>query len=85
MRMFWARMVVCVFLVISVLVVAGWSVADEPTRRKGHRRGMREDNAPKTGDAAPSFKLSTLDGEDETDLESFRDKKPVVLFFGSYT
>ena len=85
MRMFWARTVACVFFVISILVVTGWSVADEPAKRKGHRRGMREDNAPKVGDVAPTFKLFTLDGEDETDLESFRGEKPMVLFFGSYT
>ena len=85
MRTFWTRMVVCVFFSISILALAGWSVADEPVRKKGQRRGMREDNAPKAGDVAPTFKLSTLDGKDETNLESFRDKKPVVLFFGSYT
>ncbi|MCZ6767327.1 MAG: hypothetical protein O7D32_10400 [bacterium] len=80
-----ARTGVCVFFAISFLVVAGWSVADESAKRKGYGRGMREDNAPKVGDVAPTFKLSTLDGDDETDLESFRGEKPVVLFFGSYT
>jgi len=34
---------------------------------------------------APTFKLKSLDGTEETDLEQFRGKKPMVLFFGSYT
>jgi len=51
------------------------------------RRGRqsRSDNAPKVGDPAPTFKLKSLDGESETDLADFKGKKPVVLFFGSYT
>jgi len=39
----------------------------------------------KVGDAAPAFKLKSLDGESETDMASFNGKKPVVLIFGSYT
>ena len=85
MGTFCARTAVRVFVAISILVVATWSVADEPAKKKGHQRGMREDNAPKVGDIAPTFKLSSLDGKDEMDLKSFRDEKPVVLFFGSYT
>ena len=45
----------------------------------------REDGAPKVGEMAPTFKLKSPDGKHETDLEKFRGKKPVVLFFGSYT
>ena len=48
-----------------------------PTRRK---RGNL-----KVGDVAPGFKLKSLDGKSETDLASFKGKKPVVLIFGSYT
>ena len=55
--------------------------------RKGKRRGgqRRPDNAPRAGELAPTFVLKSLDGKSETDLASFRNKKPVVLFFGSYT
>ena len=42
------------------------------------RRGP--DNAPKVGDAAPVFTLKSLDGKSETDLASFKGKKPVLLF-----
>jgi len=46
---------------------------------------QKADNAPKVGEKAPTFKLMSLDGKIETDLASFKDNKPVVLFFGSYT
>ena len=46
---------------------------------------MREDKGPKVGEAAPSVKLQTLDGETAVDLATFKGKRPVVLFFGSYT
>ena len=46
---------------------------------------MRDDDAPKVGDVAPVFTLKSLDGKSETDLASFKGKKPVLLFFGSYT
>jgi hypothetical protein len=39
----------------------------------------------KLGDAAPDFTLPTLDKTSQVTLESFRNKKPVVLVFGSYT
>ena len=48
-------------------------------------RPPRVDKGPKVGDMAPTFKLMSLDGKEEFDLEAFRGKKPVVLFFGSYS
>ncbi len=38
----------------------------------------------KVGDAAPDFRLRTLDKSAEVSLSSFRGSKPVVLIFGSY-
>ena len=46
---------------------------------------QKTDNAPKIGEMAPTFKLMSLDGKEETNLADFKDNKPVVLFFGSYT
>ncbi len=55
-------------------------------RRQGMRgRMMRDDDAPKVGDVAPVFTIKSLDGKSETDLASFKGKKPVLLLFGSYT
>jgi len=60
-----------------------------PGGQRGRRaqRGKRGDdgNALVKGEVAPDFALKSLDGESETKLSDFRGKKPVVLFFGSYT
>jgi len=53
--------------------------------RRMRERMMRDDGAPKVGEKAPTFKLKSLDGKKETNLAGFLGKKPVVLFFGSYT
>jgi peroxiredoxin len=37
------------------------------------------------GDAAPDFRLPTLDHKEFVQLSSFRGSRPVVLVFGSYT
>ena len=52
-------------------------------RMQGGRN--RVDNGLKVGEVAPLFELKSLDGTTETKLADFRGKKPVVLFFGSYT
>ncbi len=81
-------------LVPSLLLAmaGGQAVAqeDDDGERRRRRQGMRErmmrdDDAPKVGDVAPVFTLKSLDGKSETDLASFKGKKPVLLFFGSYT
>ena len=55
--------------------------------QRGQRGGRGGDNgtALVKGEVAPDFVLKSLDGESETKLSDFRGKKPVVLFFGSYT
>lgn len=64
--------------VLTVLIMA----QDKP----GDKRGKPPDRAPKAGSEAPNFKLKTLgDPDQEVELKSFKDKKPVVLIFGSYT
>jgi len=37
------------------------------------------------GDLAPDFRLPTLERKSTVQLASFRDDRPVVLVFGSYT
>jgi hypothetical protein len=44
--------------------------------RSGHLR---------VGDAAPDFRLTTLDKSQSIELSALRSQKPVVLVFGSYT
>ena len=56
------------------------------TLKKRDRSFGVEEGALKVGEAAPDFKLKRLGGRvDEVQLASFRDHRPVVLFFGSYT
>lgn len=38
-----------------------------------------------SGSVAPDFNLMTSDGQEKITLNNFKDKFPVVLFFGSYT
>ena len=46
----------------------------------------RKDTAPKVGDDAPRFTLQMLDDKSKkVELAGFFGKRPVVLFFGSYT
>jgi len=59
------------------------SVTDLPRPESPGRR--EKDTTLSVGDVAPIFILKSLDGEEETDLESFQGRRPVVLFFGSYT
>jgi hypothetical protein len=40
---------------------------------------------PRPGQAAPDFTLPTQDGAAKITLSQFREKKPVVLIFGSFT
>jgi hypothetical protein len=55
------------------------------TQQSRARRGKGRRGAPKVGEMAPIFKLLSLDGRAETDLASFKGKRPMVLFIGSYT
>ena len=76
-------------LLISLLAIP--AIAQEPQRDPPQRRSRRparqqaDDKAPRVGQMAPDFRLKSLDGKSETRLSQFRGKKPVVLFFGSYT
>lgn len=74
----------CALVVLMIGMLALTTSTDAQQRKRRNKR---------TGDRfrlhaaemAPNFVLKSLDGSEETDLSSFRGKKPVVLFFGSYT
>ena len=48
-------------------------------------RAERHADKLKVGDVAPDFTLPMVKGKGEVNLSGFRDKKPVVLIFASYT
>lgn len=84
---------------MALMLAVGWSVPtqadvkpvdekkDKPaeSRRRAPRKERSGKPAPKVGEAAPLFKLKMLDSEKVVDLKSLAEKKPVLLFFGSYT
>ena len=80
-----------VVLSISVGDAFAQTISDyrEPGSSRGYglgRGGGRpSDRGPRVGDMAPTFRLMSSDGKKEMDLEAYRGKKPVVLFFGSYS
>ncbi len=55
------------------------------TAAGGAAREKQREGKLKVGTLAPDFELKVLDGEGTMKLSSFRDKRPVVLIFGSYT
>ncbi len=56
-----------------------------PAGRGGQGRGRNESGGLKVGQKVPDFKLKSLDRKSQTELSVIRAKKPVILFFGSYT
>ena len=75
-------------LTMGLLIFAsgiGWAQADAQRPKRERPKNRDQQNARQVADLAPTFVLKSLDGESETDLAMFRDKKPVILIFGSYT
>jgi hypothetical protein len=82
-------------LIVGLLVglsgAEGFSQNQNPDQQSQRRRqqqqpaGKRGQGNLQVGDLAPTFTLKSLDGETKTDLATYRDQKPVILYFGSYT
>jgi len=68
-----------VALLTALVVLTGTTAAQFQGKGKG---GFGA--GPEVGQPAPDFKLKLLDGK-EVQLASFKEKKPVVLIFGSCT
>lgn len=72
-------------LFASVLLLAALSTPAFAQGGRGGRTKMDRDGGPVAGDPAPDFNLKSIDGTFSLKLSSLRDKRPVVLLFGSYT
>ena len=70
---------------LSLVFVVSAQGQVTPEARQAHSAERSTPGALQVGEMAPLFTLKSLDGSTETDLASFREKKPVVLLFGSYT
>ncbi len=91
MRCFGRRSLICLLTVVAASSLVGCvsyggrgDATTDADRMRARRQ--RDDGAPKVGDVAPLFVLKMLENQSKTvELADFRDEKPVVLFFGSYT
>ena len=91
MRCFARISLMCLLTVVAASSLVGCvsyggrgDAATDADRMRARRQ--RDDGAPKVGDVAPLFTLKMLEDENRTvELAAFREVKPVVLFFGSYT
>jgi hypothetical protein len=72
-----------VVLLFVLIMMADRSVGKQ--EESGGGKEMGDKKQLEAGDMAPVFRLKSIDGKEETDLEEFRGRQPVVLFFGSYT
>jgi len=69
--------------IVAADAFAGTTVKDRTMGMKLiQSRGKK---VPKVGQVAPDFELKTANGKQTIRLASFRNKKPVVLIFGSHT
>ena len=76
----------------AVLFMSGAAWADPQEDKPGSEKqepkagaAAPRARAPQVGEEAPLFTLTSPDGKREVSLASFRGKRPVALFFGSYT
>jgi len=72
-----------ILILLMASSAAGPVSADEDATDMRKKRNFSD--ALKVGDVAPLFALKALHGEETFALEDSRGKRPVVLFFGSYT
>jgi ferric-dicitrate binding protein FerR (iron transport regulator) len=70
--------------ILVTIHMIGTAWAAEPTSRAAATMPATG-SAAQPGQVAPDFTLKTLDGKSEVTLSSFKDRRPVVLVFGSYT
>ena len=73
-----------------VLCLACWvplmgdTKPDEEPKKESKKKADRK-QAPKLGTVAPLFKLKMLDSDKQVDMKGFHGKRPLILFYGSYT
>lgn len=74
-------------LAIALCSLPALAQGQRPERpdRRTQPRARQQDHALRVGQYAPTFTLNSYDGESKTDVKEFRGKRPVIVFFGSYT
>ena len=72
-------------LLLLAVVLTSALTSALPAAQPRRSGDLRMPDTLKVGDAAPDFRLKTIDGSAEVQLSSYRGKQAVVLVFGSYT
>jgi len=75
---------IATFLAVPALGQQRPNSRPDRSQRQEQRQRL-EEGALKVGQLAPTFDLKSLDGKTSFSLAEFRDERPVILFFGSYT
>ncbi len=76
----------CVVTFLAAPSLAQERSGSRPDRSQRQQQRQRlEEGALKVGQMAPTFELKSLDGKTSFSLSEYRDERPVILFFGSYT
>jgi len=70
---------------VSLTALPALAQAQDTQPEQPARRARQEDRSLRVGQMAPTFALPSFDGKSETDVREFRGKRPVIVFFGSYT
>ena len=83
------RSIITVFIIAFALPGIGTSQGKKDSKtgeiNTPPAKGERKTTTLRVGDPAPDFTLPDMKKTKEVSLSSFKDKKPVVLIFGSYT
>lgn len=72
-------------MTITSLPAFGQDERPQQPDRREPPRARQQDRSLRVGQYAPTFRLASYDGKTETDVKEFRGKRPVIVFFGSYT
>jgi hypothetical protein len=84
-RILFTTALLFVFLFTAGIVCSQEKGGKKDRGSKARGKGPSGPRRPFVGDIAPTFKLKSLDGTKEVDLEKIKGKKPIAIFFGSYT
>lgn len=80
-----SQFAVAIALALAATVTDAQHIRNDRPERRRPGPQTKNDKAPKAGEVAPAFELKSLDRKRTVDLAGFKGKRPVILFFGSYT
>ncbi len=81
------RLQIPILAVFGLSAIAANAAQEDPPENQRRRPGRpaAAHKAPEAGQVAPTVTLNSLDGKQTVELANFKGKRPVIMFFGSYT